>query len=432
MNEVAPFAPDLLTRTADAVGRVLGVFTSGEHFLFLLLAIIPVAAWLYLFWRREPENKLLAVVTFIAGMLSVIPIFIFQQEIGHIESWIVSVGATAFVIIFLKSVWVGVYEETAKHWVVRHTDRKFFRNIDDAIEFSIIAALGFAFIENVLYFHTIWNNPLTQDGFAFYYIFRSLGSMFLHVFASGIFGYYYGIAHFAQPVLQEQLSNGKRFPLIGWLHQILHLKSETLFHEEKITEGLIIAAGLHGVFDLLMSLSQHYSEAGSDILGKVWLALAVPYLIGGYFWLTYLLDKKEDHKEYGHVTEERTSESESDRIIDPEIKLAIDRPAMISVACVISFFGAGVYLLMFPFAIKTAIQAGESLSLIAITMSSTIGLAAAIGLWNMKKWGLKIYIAIALLGLLLNLSQISIFFILLFIFEAAVIYTGYKHYDEMT
>ena len=298
-------APDFIDRTANAFGRMSSAFDS-DHLLFIVLALIPVLAWIYLFLRHQPENKVRVALTFGAGMFAVIPIFVFQQEIGRIGDFLASVGGGAILTIALAALWVGVYEETAKHWIVKKVDDGFFSSIDDAIQYSIIGALGFAFLENILYFHSIWNNPLI-DNFWFYYGFRSMGSMFLHVFASGIFGYYYGVAHFAQPVLQDKLRLGKRFPLIGWLHRVLHLKSETLFHEEKILEGLLLAAVLHGTFDFLMGMSQHYSNEGSPMAAQLWLTLAVPFLVGGFFWLTYLLDKKEDHKQYGHVTDERTS-----------------------------------------------------------------------------------------------------------------------------
>jgi uncharacterized membrane protein len=77
------------------------------------------------------------------------------------------------------------------------------------------------------------------------------------------------------------------------VHKILHLKSETVFHEEKMTEGLIIAITLHAIFDALLEW------------GKIFLV--VPFLFFGFLWLNYLLNKKEDHKMYGHVGTERTS-----------------------------------------------------------------------------------------------------------------------------
>jgi RsiW-degrading membrane proteinase PrsW (M82 family) len=263
---------------------------------------VPALIWLYLFFRHQKENKLLTAFTFFCGMLGVVPIFILQTEISRIEGWIEAAGLSAILVILLKGLWVGFYEETTKHWVVKSTGKSFFQNIDDAIQVSIIVGLGFAFTENALYFYSIWDNPAISN-FWFYFIFRSIGSMFLHVLASGIFGYFYGVAHFAKPVLIEEMKQGEKHPLTKLLHKILHLKSETLFYEEKVTQGLLVAAGLHGVFDFLMGMSQHYSDAGSSLGTKLWLIAAVPFLVGGYFWLTYLLDRKENHKLYAKVCE---------------------------------------------------------------------------------------------------------------------------------
>ena len=242
-------------------------------------------------------------------MLAVVPIWVFQVEIERIKMSIEGLGLFAFATIALTSLWVGVYEETAKHWVVKITDNDFFDSIDDAIQFSIVAALGFAFLENILYFYNIWHVYGAQGAdFAKFFLLRSLLSVGLHVIASGIFGYYYGVAHFAQPILQEQLGLGKNFPILAKIHQLFRFKSETLFHEEKIFQGLLIAAGVHGLFDFLMGFADHLNEVGSGSATKLLIMINVPMIIGGYFWLTYLLDKKEDHKKYGHVLEgERTS-----------------------------------------------------------------------------------------------------------------------------
>jgi RsiW-degrading membrane proteinase PrsW (M82 family) len=235
-------------------------------------------------------------------MLAVIPIFVFQYEISRIEGGLKSLFSNFILVSILAGLWVGFYEETAKMWIVKLTSKSFFRDIDDAIMLSIVVALGFSFVENILYFHSIWNNPAIEESMRWFYVtFRSLGSMLLHIITSGIFGYYFGIACFAKPVLIDRLSQGKRFIFTKWIHRILHLKSETVFREEKIFEGLIIAASIHATFDFLMGMSQHFTDAGSSAIARVWLLLAVPFLVGNFFWLTYLLDKKEDHKIYCEI-----------------------------------------------------------------------------------------------------------------------------------
>ena len=228
-------------------------------------------------------------------MFAVIPIFVFQHEIARIEGGLENLFSNVILTIVLTGLWVGFYEETAKFWIVKHTGKNFFRSIDDAIIFSIVVALGFAFIENVLYFHSIWNNFAIDESMRWFYVtFRSLGSMLLHIIASGILGYYYGIATFAKPVLQDKLSEGENFIFTKWIHRILHLKSETVFREEKIFEGLIVAASTHAVFNFLMGMSQHFTDTDSPDIARIFLLMAVPFLVGGFFWLTYLLGKKED------------------------------------------------------------------------------------------------------------------------------------------
>jgi len=267
-------------------------FVFFQYFICFILAAIPAVIWGYLFLRKEPEQKSLVAFTFIGGMFSVIPLFIFKEQILKINDFIASFGFSLIFVAVLSYLWVGCYEEVAKFWVVRIVDNDRFRNIDDSIEFSIISALGFAFIENILYFFAIWNGH-GLDGLVIPFILRSAGSTFAHVFFSGIFGYYYGIAHFASPILQEQLKAKKKLFFTKFVHRILHLKTETIFHEEKMAEGLLIAVSLHAIFNVFLELS--------------WTFLIIPFLFVGYFLLNYLLDKKEDHKIYGLVGEERTS-----------------------------------------------------------------------------------------------------------------------------
>ncbi|MCF7845981.1 MAG: PrsW family intramembrane metalloprotease [Candidatus Peribacteraceae bacterium] len=300
MNDVN-LAPDLIDRTGEALQRLAGVVDL-EHLPFLALAAVPVLIWLWIFFRHKRENKLVTLFVFLAGMLAVLPIFIFQHEITRIESGLENLFMNVALVTALTGLWVGFYEETSKMWIVKLTGKKFFRDIDDAIILSITVALGFAFIENVLYFYSIWNNPAIEESMRWFYVtFRSIGSMLLHIIASGIFGYYFGIACFAKPVLVDRLSEGKRFIFTKWIHRILHLKSETVFREEKIFEGLMIAASIHAAFDFLMCMSQHFTDSGNSGVARIWLLMAVPFLIGGFFWLTYLLDKKEGHKTYCEV-----------------------------------------------------------------------------------------------------------------------------------
>ena len=299
-------APDLITRVLDASSRVMTVFVSPDHWLYAVIAALPALGWLYVVGRFQHENKWLLASTFFMGIVCVIPIFVLQYEIADVGNWLSVIFATGVVGIFFQSFWVGTYEETAKNWAMRLADSDFLRDIDDAIILGMVAGLGFAFIENVMYFYQIANNPSVGSQWGVYAAMRILLSNTLHVVASGIFGYFYGVAHFATEEYQQELREGKKFFFTQAVHRVLHMKGETLFHEEKMMEGLLCAAGIHGVFDGLMGVSSYLTEKGSS-LGPICLMLTVPLLGGSLWWLVTLLNEKENRKDLGHLGAERTS-----------------------------------------------------------------------------------------------------------------------------
>ena len=96
---------------------------------------------------------------------------------------------------------VGVMEEMMKMSAVHAVDDNRIRHIDDAVMFAILAALGFAFTENILYFYLIWAKQGPEN-----LLFRSYFALFfqpLRIFLFSGFGYYYGVAHFAKPLLRK-------------------------------------------------------------------------------------------------------------------------------------------------------------------------------------------------------------------------------------
>ncbi len=264
-----------------------------------LLACIPAYIWGYIFFKKQPEPRKWVALTFMAGMVSVVPIMIYKLTWQwfpalNIFSYTDNLrddiwGLSNFIAIplgvVLAFMFVGVLEEYMKNVVVRIADRKHLRHIDDAIEFCVIAALGFAFVENVMYFFYIWSYQ-GFDSLFISFIFRSLLSTFAHIFFSGIFGYFYGVAHFANPILQEEM-RANRHPFLNLFHKVVHLKTSTLFAEEKIMEGLVLAMLLHAFFNIFLEMG--------------WTFLIFPYLMMGYILLSWLFKKKENHKEYGKV-----------------------------------------------------------------------------------------------------------------------------------
>lgn len=263
----------------------------------ILLACLPAFIWGYIYYKKQPEGRRLTALTFIVGALAVFPILAYKalwQYIPWINAFkiadqykndIINLSEIAAIplSVLITFMIVGAIEELMKLSAVKIVDDEEFKSIDDSMEFFIIAALGFAFTENILYFYNIWEIEGAENLFL-PFLFRSSFSTFAHIMFSGIFGYYYGVAHFAKPVLQEEI-RANRHHWTKFLHKIFNIRGEKMFHEEKILEGTILAVGLHAIFNVFLEMN--------------WTFLIVPMLVCGYIALDYLFALKENRKNLG-------------------------------------------------------------------------------------------------------------------------------------
>ena len=113
-------------------------------------------------------------------------------------------------------------------------------------------------------------------------IYRALLSLPVHLVASGIFGYYYGLAHFSKPLTEATVGEKKYRWNIKWLHKVLSLKRSTVYEEEKIIEGLGLATLFHATCNVLFELNLAF--------------VVVPILVIGLWLLSYFY--KESHVLY--------------------------------------------------------------------------------------------------------------------------------------
>lgn len=262
-----------------------------------VLASIPAGVWGFIFYKKQPEDRRYVALTFVLGTLAVFPILLYRW-LWQFFPWLnvlekfkrfegVSLGFENLIAIPLSVVFtfmfVGVIEEVMKQSTVHAVDDRKIRHIDDAIEFSILAALGFSFTENIIYFYNIWIEKGPESLFL-PFLFRSVFSTFAHLLFSGMFGYFYGIAHFAKPILQQELRDHRNV-LLRWFHRAFRFKTAEFFHEEKMFEGLSLAVLLHAVYNVFLEME--------------WTFLMVPYLVIGYLFLSHLFSLKENRKRYG-------------------------------------------------------------------------------------------------------------------------------------
>jgi hypothetical protein len=186
----------------------------------------------------------------------------------------------AFSLIFL-----AFAEEYSKHLIVRFTDDDSIQSIDDSIEFSIIVGLAFAFAENVL----LYFPRLLAAGDTPTLLLRSVLTVLMHAVASGILGYFYGLAHFSAEQVRHR--HGGRGPAYRLLHKVFLFRRERLYHEAKMFEGLVLAGAYHAAFNLAANQ------------GRVAIMLG---LVGaGCAFLYYLLGVKSNREKIGAISAKR-------------------------------------------------------------------------------------------------------------------------------
>lgn len=322
--------------------------------------LVPVLLWAWWFQRKNKERRVYVVMSFLAGMVSVIPIKLYQRywddallffehtnvfiymeellEIGGMStllSYVTIHGLVAILIFFFvlilmgilelsthgdtiksfvgkakkaaesplfyitigtligfiafgvsfsleQTVWffviVGAMEEYVKHLCLRMSDGNAIKTTNDAVSYAIIVALGFAFVENILYFRD-YIDMVRPGNTEFFWLFtlRSTVSVLAHVCFSAIFGYFYGQAMFAKELCNMQYK-GCMAPVFLWIQRVFHLRKDVAYHDGKMFEGLVLAMILHAIFNLLLEHSLY--------------PILLPFLIGMYLFVMSLFHRK--------------------------------------------------------------------------------------------------------------------------------------------
>ena len=159
----------------------------------LVIAIAPAVA-LFLFfyfrdkYRKEPLGVLL--VTFALGAASLVPAAITSLSLQKLTGWRSSTPSLLQAFLGAMII-VGLVEEGAKFLVVRFYayHRPEFDEPYDGIMYSVMAALGFATFENIIY---IFSNGAGTG------VMRALLAMPSHAFDGVLMGYFLGEAKFAR------------------------------------------------------------------------------------------------------------------------------------------------------------------------------------------------------------------------------------------
>lgn len=235
--------------------------------LLLALSIAPgLAIMLYIYrkdsYDREPKRYLL--VSFLLGMLSVLPAIALEKAGGFIFGEMRPSSSIQYYAFFAFIV-VAFSEEICKFAMLKWYayPKKNFDEPFDGIVYSVMVAMGFATIENIMY--------VQQSGLG-----TAIMRMFLSVPAHGAFGiimgYYVGLAKFN--------------------------KERTLVYQ---CTGVFLAILFHGAFDFFLFL-QDNTHVKQYISGGL---LFVGAIVSYYFAVRFSLRSIRLHRELSRLDFEK-------------------------------------------------------------------------------------------------------------------------------
>jgi len=199
---------------------------------------------------------------FAASIFSVVPVFLLQYFLNLFPQFDVLQFLQDnihnqnlnFLLLFIS---VGIVEEIVKQTLVRVIDKHYLliQTINESIQYSLVAALGFSFAENVFYIFSIYTQLGIQQLFVAY-LFRSIFTTCAHLIFSGFFGYYYGIAKFSLNIVEQSRITGEKKHLSYWLADKFNISTFQAYKEITIIKGAGIAIIMHAIFNFLLQFNQ--------------------------------------------------------------------------------------------------------------------------------------------------------------------------------
>lgn len=166
-----------------------------SYSIYILLGTIPSIIWLLFYLRKDshPESNGMVLKIFFYGMLATLPAILIEmgilEEIKNLHGIFQQI-----VYLFLG---VALVEEVLKYLVVRG---KVFCSAEmdeptDVMLYMIIAALGFAALENILLLLPLGPTFLLKEA-SLIILFRFLGATLLHALCSGLVGFFMAMSFY--------------------------------------------------------------------------------------------------------------------------------------------------------------------------------------------------------------------------------------------
>jgi len=247
------------------------------YLIFIIFGLAPSVIWLLFYLKKDahPESKSMVLKIFFYGMLGgliamMIELWLAWSIMFFIGSFVTSLPILFF--LFNQFVVVALVEELSKLLIVKEkaVNNKEFDEPVDTMLYMIIAALGFAALENFLVLLSLGRTALMSD-VAMISSFRFLGATFLHALASGTIGYYLALA-FCYPK--------RKFGLI--------------------IKGIIMAVAIHGLFNISITMIEKGLVDQKLFLFIISFGFLVILLVGTAFFVSSRFKKLKKLKSTCH------------------------------------------------------------------------------------------------------------------------------------
>ncbi|PIP29993.1 hypothetical protein COX26_01160 [Candidatus Jorgensenbacteria bacterium CG23_combo_of_CG06-09_8_20_14_all_54_14] len=227
----------------------------------VLIAFAPALVWLAFFLREDvhPEPKKWLSIAFFAGALASVPAFFLQWGV---QGAMGIVGGGALFLVLAFAFIEEVFKFLAAYLVVRKNP--VFDEPIDAMIYLVVAALGFATVENVFVMNGMASmrasfGDFLAAGTPLYTLsFRLVGATLLHALSSALVGYYWArglawprLAHLAQapaPASPETTGRGGE--------RTVDAGRAGRAAGKWIAGGLVAATVLHAFFNYLVTMFQ--------------------------------------------------------------------------------------------------------------------------------------------------------------------------------
>lgn len=224
-----------------------------NYLIYIFFGLTPSIIWLLFYLRKDvhPEPKRMVIKIFLLGALiaplaAIIECFPvgYNQITGLVcllRSLFSNFLPESLGIFFYMFLIVGSVEEIFKYLVVKFKVLKdpAFDEPTDVMLYMIIAALGFAAIENILVLFSL-EKPFLIAQVSFLTAYRFILPTFLHTLCSGTIGYFLAKSFFDPKQRRKLLFTG--FSLAIFLHGLFNFSIIKIGESLKIIHGQIVIA----------------------------------------------------------------------------------------------------------------------------------------------------------------------------------------------